>query len=124
MDDFFLIERHLAPMLAIVEKLGTRLAHAVPDLPGANSPYALVFHCAGMAEWWVGHAILGRDIARNRDAEFRAAGSIEQLRERVANVNAQLRRDLAQIDPTAPLAVPAAAERGGYAGTPIEATAG
>jgi len=123
-DDFFLIESHLAPMLAIVEELGDDMANAVPDLPGANSPYALVFHCCGMAEWWVGHAILGRDVPRDRDAEFIATGSIDELRDRVAGVAAQLRRDLPPIDPAAPLTVPAAAARGGYSGTPIEATAG
>lgn len=124
MDDFFLIEHHLAPMLAIVVELGEELANTTPDLPGANSPWAIVYHCCGMLEWWTGHAILGRDVPRDRAAEFVATGTIEQLQQRVDAVTAQLRRDLAVIDLDAPLAVPAGAAAGGYAGTPIEASAG
>jgi hypothetical protein len=123
-DHFFLIEHHLTPMLDIVVEMGDQHANTVPDLPGANSAYAIVFHCCGMLEWWTAHAILGRDVARDRAAEFVASGTVEDLRTRVEGVVAQLRRDLALIDPARPLAVPDAAVQGGYAGTPIEASAG
>jgi hypothetical protein len=52
-DHFFLIERHLTPMLDIVVSLGDELANAVP---------------------------LGEPVGRDRAAEFTASGTVEQLR--------------------------------------------
>jgi hypothetical protein len=116
---FFLIERHLEPMLDIVAGLGDDLANTVADLPGANSPYQIVFHCCGMLEWWTREAILGGSVRRDRAAEFVATGTVDELRARVAQVTTQLRADLSQIEPDEPL-------RGGqadYGGTPIAASA-
>ena len=119
MDHFFLIERHLAPMLAIAESLGDDRVNVLPDLPGANSAYQLVFHSCGMLEWWTRESILGRPVGRDRAAEFTATGTIADLRARVARVVEQLTEDLPQIDLDAPL-------RGAHAdydGTPIAASA-
>ena len=119
MDHFFLIERHLGPMLDIVADLGDELANIAPPLPGANTPYQLVFHCCGMLEWWTRQAILGEDVGRDRAAEFAASGTIEQLRSRVEQVVFQLEGDLARIDLDAPLRGPYA----DYGGTPIAESA-
>ena len=102
-------------MLEIAESLGDERVNAVPDLPGANSAYQLVFHCCGMLEWWTRESILGRPVGRDREAEFTATGTLEELRSRVAQVVAQLAEDLPQIDLDAPLRGPYA----DYAGTPI-----
>ena len=121
MDDlyFFLIERHLEPMLEIVTTLGDSLANRRPGLAGANSPYQLVVHCCGMLEWWSREAILGEPVGRDRAAEFVATGSVEDLRARVEQVSQQLRADLARTDLDAPLR----GDPADYAGTPIGATA-
>lgn len=116
---YFLVDRHLDRMLAIVTELGDELANRAPDLPGANSPYQLVFHCCGMLEWWTSEATLGRDVGRDRDAEFVATGTVAGLRERVDQVTAQLADDLAAIDLDASLLGPS----GDYERTPIGATA-
>jgi hypothetical protein len=118
-DHFFLIERHLAPMLDIVADLGDTLDNTAPDLPGANTPYQLVFHSCGMLEWWIRESILGVPVGRDRAAEFTASGTFARLRARVEQVVRQLAEDLPRIDLDAPL-------RGGcgdYAGTPIAASA-
>jgi hypothetical protein len=120
-DHFFLIERHLAPMLDIVAGLGDELANTVPDLAGANTPYQLVFHCCGMLEWWTHEVALGQPVRRDRDGEFTAHGTVEQLRERVEQVVHQLERDLPDIDPDARPAGQASAH---YVGTPIGDTNG
>lgn len=102
-------------MLDIVADLGDELANTAPDLPGANTPFQLVFHTCGMLEWWTRESILGEPVGRDRTAEFTAKGSVEDLRLRVEQVVWQLQDDLADIDLDAPL-------RGGhadYAGTPI-----
>ena len=88
MDHFFLIERHLAPMLEIAESLGDDRVNVVPDLPGGNSAYQLVFHSCGMLEWWTRTSILGQRVGRDRAAEFTATGTIATLRARVAPVEA------------------------------------
>jgi Protein of unknown function (DUF664) len=116
---YFLVDRHLDPMAAVVAELGDDLVNEVPDLPGANSPYALLFHCCGMLEWWTGEAILGRDVGRDRDAEFVATGTVADVVRRVDSVRAQLAVDLAATDLDAPLRGPVAS----YAGTPIGASA-
>lgn len=119
MDDFFLIRRHLEPMLEIAAGLGGERLNVAPGLPGANTAYQLVFHCCGMLEWWTREAVLGQPVGRDRAAEFAASGSIGDLRARVAQVTSQLAEDLPRIDLDAPLRGPA----GDYAGTPIAATA-
>jgi len=118
-DHFFLIERHLGPMLEIAESLGDERVNVVPELPGANSAYQLVFHCCGMLEWWTRESILGRPVHRDRAAEFAATGTVASLQARVRQVIEQLDEDLPLIDLDAPL-------RGTYAdygGTPIAASA-
>src|SRR3954469_4779689 len=100
---WFLDECHLDPMTAIAEELGEDCVNVVPDLPGANSAYQILVHCCGMLHWWTRSAILGRDVVRDRDAEFVASGSVSELLRHVEAARAQLLRDLAEIDPAAPL---------------------
>ena len=108
-------------MAATAIGLGDELINVVPDLPGANSAYQIVFHCCGMLEWWTRAAILGLDVDRDRDAEFVARGTVAQLTARVDLVRAQFVDDLAQIDLSAPLRGDPSEE---YRGTPIGDSAG
>ena len=89
-------------MVGIVEGLGDELANRRPELPGANAPYAILTHCLGVMEFWGGRVIAGREITRDRAAEFVATGSVAELVERVAAARAALRRDLEKLDPYAP----------------------
>ena len=106
-------------MLKIAESLGDDRVNVVPDLPGANSAYQLVFHSCGMLEWWTRESILGRPVGRDRAAEFGSTGTVEQLRARVEQVAAQLIEDLPRMDLDAPLRGPYA----DYGGTPIAESA-
>jgi len=121
MYDFFLLQRHFDEMAAAAAELGDGLVNAVPNLPGGNSAYQIVFHCCGMLEWWTRAAILGLDVDRDRDAEFVASGTVAQLTSRVDEVRAQFVRDLEQIDPAASLRGDPSED---YRGTPIGASAG
>ena len=48
-EDFLMfINRALDGMLSIVEELDEERANLCPDLPGANSPYAILTHCVGV----------------------------------------------------------------------------
>lgn len=39
---------------------------------GFNSISAIITHVAGSQKWWIGEILAGRDMHRDRDAEFRA----------------------------------------------------
>ncbi len=72
-------------------------------MPGGNSPYAVLTHCLGVMEEWGGYLVAGRTIDRDRDAELRATGAVDDLAERTEKARRQLVADLADLDPAAPL---------------------
>lgn len=80
----------LSSMTEILRDLGDELANRTPDLPGANSPYAIVFHCVAVIEYWAGSVIAGLKIPRDRAAEFIATGQVDDLITRVDDVRACL----------------------------------
>jgi hypothetical protein len=123
-DDFlWFVDEALNGMVAIVETLGDEAANRRPDLPGANSPYAILFHCLGVMEYWGGQVVAGRTIQRDRDAEFRATGSVSDLVARARRARAQLVEDMAGLDPPAPPRRPLAPDDPD-AGLPIARTRG
>lgn len=80
----------LDAMAHIIVSLGDDKANCAPPLDGANTPYAIVFHCVGMLEYWAGSVIGGEAIPRDRDAEFTASGPVDRLCERVIDVRSRL----------------------------------
>jgi hypothetical protein len=106
-DDEYLyfVDRALEGMTAILADLGDELANLRPNLPGANSPYAIVNHCLGVVDYWVGQLVAGRPVERDRPGEFTASGPVRHLVERAEATRVQLRLDLATAEPAAPLQV-------------------
>lgn len=100
------VDQALDDMGAIVTELGDDLANRQPDLPGANSPYAILTHCCGVMEGWGGEVIANRPIQRDRPAEFRATGQVADLLAKVAASRTQLRRDVAAAQWNSPPAGP------------------
>jgi uncharacterized protein DUF664 len=107
-----LIEKHvylhfadqaLDGMSTILRTLGDERANQCPDLPGANSPYAIVTHCLGVMNHWAGGLVAGREVIRDRAAEFTASGPVEELVSRVDAAKLRLHEDVALADATAPL---------------------
>ncbi len=76
-------------MLEKAEALGSRVNDR-PDLDGANSVFALVVHCIGVTDWWLGHAVVGRASARDRDAEFASSGTVADLHDLVGRFRSTL----------------------------------
>lgn len=99
----YFADRALDGMADILAALGDDRANRAPDLPSANSAYAIVNHCLGVLEYWAGHLVAGRTVHRDREAEFRASGPVNGLLDRVARAKHQLRADVAAADPAAPL---------------------
>jgi hypothetical protein len=100
----YFVDRALDGMSGIVEDLGYELANTKPALDGANSPYAILTHCLGVIEHWVGFRVTGRPDLRDRPAEFRATGSLGPLFERVSKARAQLAEDLVSVRGDVPVA--------------------
>ena len=96
------VDQALEAMCELAGELGDELVCRRLDLPGANSVYGLTVHCLGVADYWAGGLVGGRRIERDRDAEFRATGTVEDLRARVREGRAQLGLDIAAADHAAP----------------------
>jgi len=102
-DDFLsYVDAALEGMVGIVSELGDDLANRRPDLPGANSPFAILTHCLGVMEYWGGEVVAGRSIVRDRPAEFRATGRVAELAEHAQRARQQLRTDVAALDAFGP----------------------
>jgi hypothetical protein len=84
----------LDDMAGILRELGDELANRSPDPEGVNSPYVLLTHCLGVISFWAGEIIAGRDVGRDRPAEFVANGPVPELIDRLPQVKSQLRGDL------------------------------
>ena len=103
-EDFMLfVDRALDGMLGIVEELGDDIANRNPDLPGANSPYAILYHCVAVSHYWVGVLLAGREFERDRDSEFTATGKVADLRESVLDLKRQLQEDIQHVQGDQPL---------------------
>ncbi len=106
-DDLLMfIDGALDSMVRIVEELGDEQANMRPDLPGANSPYAILTHCVGVANYWIGTLLAGRQIKRDRDAEFGARGTVAEIRQAVRDLQRRLREDITHVQGNQPLVFP------------------
>jgi hypothetical protein len=115
-DYLWFVDDCLDAMVRIVGDLGDDLASTAPELPGANSPYAILTHCLGVVRWWGGEMVADHDVERDRDAEFVATGAVADLVEEVRRTRAVLRDDLTALRAGAPTARPSAPD---YAETPF-----
>ena len=105
-DIMLFVDRAIDGMLRIIEELGDDLANQRPDLPNANSPYGILNHCVGVLNHWVGNAVAGRGIPRDRDSEFTATGTFEQIKVEITQCRDRLAADLLVLDGLAPLSAP------------------
>jgi hypothetical protein len=102
-DDYlWYVDVQLDGMVGIVSELGDDLANRRPDVTASNSPYVVLFHCLGVMEYWAGHVVAGRQIQRDRAAEFRASGPVDELVARARRARRQLADDLRYLEPGAP----------------------
>jgi hypothetical protein len=115
------VDEALDAMCDILVELGDVRANQRPELPGANSPYAILTHCLGVMEYWAGDIVAGRTIVRDRAAEFRAVGGVADLVERTHRARTQLVADLSEVDGFAP---PRGVPRPGDADLPLGRTQG
>jgi uncharacterized damage-inducible protein DinB len=85
-------------MLAVADRLGDDAVNVRPIGPDTNAVAALVVHCCGVAEFWLGHVGLGRASHRDRPAEFSTTATVAELHARVEAAQRQIDADLVAID--------------------------
>jgi hypothetical protein len=94
-DDYvWFVNRTLDQMVEVLRQLGDERACKRPDLPGANSPFGIVTHCLGVMNSWAGRLVAGREVVRDREAEFLATGDIAGLIEKIDAARVQFRSDV------------------------------
>lgn len=96
-DLLLFVDRALDGMLDIIEGLGDDLANRAPGLPGANSPYAILYHSVAVCHYWIGALVADRKFNRDRDSEFTATGNVADLRRSVSDLKRQLREDIQHV---------------------------
>lgn len=100
-------DRALDGYVAIARELGDRLVNErLDDVPGSNSAYGLVTHCIGVMAHWARQVNLGVVVPRDRDAEFRATGSVDELLGALEAARQRLHEDARAADPRAAPAMP------------------
>jgi len=97
-DYLWFVDRALDALVQIVVDLGDDLANRQPDLPGANSAYAILTHCLGVMEYWGGGTVAERAFERDRRSEFVARGGVEELAARARTARLRLAEDIAGRD--------------------------
>lgn len=92
LDAFLAVSNELFDTLdGVLTDCGDEFVNAVPNgVPGINSVYALAIHIAGAIGFWGGSFVSGENIPRDRDAEFRATGTVAEARAPLAHTRSQL----------------------------------
>jgi len=85
-------------MLVVADRLGDDLVNQRPLGPGTNAVGAIVIHCCGVAEFWLGHVGMGRDSQRDREAEFERTATVAELHAMVSQARRQIAADLDTLD--------------------------
>ncbi len=93
------VERMLRTALDELRDLPEEALNRTLPLPETNSLFALATHIAGSTEFLVLKVGFGQAIARDRDAEFRAQGSLADLEQRYERLIGALHAALDGVDP-------------------------
>jgi hypothetical protein len=96
-------------MLTIAEELGDERINQRPhNMANTSTPFILLTHCVGLTRYWLGTVIAGRQIQRDRDAEFRAHGTVAEIRQAVRQVLQEIQEDIKHVRGDQPSAFPEA----------------
>jgi len=85
-------------MLDVADGLGDQRVNDRPLGSDTNAVAALVVHCCGVTEFWIGHVALGRPTGRERESEFSRTATVPELHAMVDATLGQVSNDLVAID--------------------------
>jgi len=90
--------RHtFSQLTAVAARLGDERVNERPVGPHTNTVAAIILHCCGVTEFWLGHVGLGRASERDREGEFAKTATVAELRVAVETALAQLEDDIRAI---------------------------
>lgn len=89
------LDHAFAGMGRVLDRVDDDTVNLRPAPWGTNSIAGLIVHCCELTPSWFEMPGLGRDSVRDRDTEFTAKASVQELRDRIA---ATLTRSHALID--------------------------
>ena len=96
------IRRRLEQIVACLDGLSEAQLNHVPNIDGGNSPYVLASHTLGNARAWVLGIACGREVGRDRPAEFRATATATAAATDADTLRTQLRSFLEDMDAASP----------------------
>ena len=103
------INAALDGMLTIAEEVGDERINQRPNnMDNTSTPFVIVTHCVGLTRYWLGTVIAGRQIQRDRDAEFSARGTVADVRQAVRQVQQEIQEDIKHVRGDQPSAFPEA----------------
>jgi uncharacterized damage-inducible protein DinB len=73
------LQRIVRTALAQVSEIAESDLNRPLDMPSSNTAFVLATHLIGSAEYWVLELVGGREVHRERSAEFRAVGDAAAL---------------------------------------------
>jgi hypothetical protein len=77
------VEHAFGGIERVLDRLDDSTVNRRPEPWGTNTVAGLVVHCCELAPSWFATPGLGRDSARDREAEFNATATVGELRSRV-----------------------------------------
>lgn len=106
------VDSVVAAIVEAVEVVGDPRINEVPDVDGANSPFAIATHCAGVIEFWGLQVLDGAPGERDREGELSASGSVAQAVDRLRDAHSRFTEVLRSTGGAA-VAAPERARDGG-----------
>jgi uncharacterized damage-inducible protein DinB len=91
------LERIGRGVLSHLEDLPDEVLNRPLQIPEGNTLFAVATHLVGAGEFWVLTLAGGREVARDRDAEFRAAGTYPELEVRYTRWMSAVREVLSTL---------------------------
>lgn len=90
--------RSLAAMATTLGRFDDTTVNARPFGESTNSAAILVTHTCGAATFWLEHVGLGMPTQRDRDSEFNATATVQELRELLEATGTRLEELVATLD--------------------------
>jgi len=94
------IREKIAQIHSVLRDLSQDELNRAPELPGANTAYALATHTFGNMRAWVLGIICGRDLRRDRPAEFASRGTYKELGKVACELAGEIEAALQELDAT------------------------
>lgn len=98
------LRQAIAGMERVLDRFDDETVNRKPHGEGTNSAAGLITHACAAATFWFEHVGLGRPTERDRDREFEATATTDELRTLLKNASERLQalaQDL-ETGPTAP----------------------